>query len=130
MTQRDRSGPDEAHTAAPTVARGASELDDVVAAAAAEGFGGQVEVPDEPSSTPLDTLVCLTCETSAPASAFERAWSRRLEGASDPADMMHVSALTCPHCGAGGLFISPFGAAASERQSAILPSLSPPAEPD
>jgi hypothetical protein len=115
---------------APTVARGATELDELVAAAADEGFGGEVAVPDEPATVPIDTLVCGTCATSAPAGAFERAWSRRLEGASDPADMMHVSALTCPHCGSGGLYIRPFGAAASERQAAVLPALAPPAEPN
>jgi len=124
---------DDAESGGPTVARGATELDAIIAAAEADGFFGVLSIPDEPTDDPtrasLDVLVCAACGEAASAGSFVRAWSRRLEGASDPADMMHVSALTCPHCGVGGVFISPFGPAASERESAVLQALPEPRVP-
>ena len=70
-----------------------------------------------------------------PAAGFRRAWTVRLEGASDPADMLHVSALRCPVCGTGGAFVSPYGVNAGEADAAVLLALpdaegSPPDQPD
>lgn len=120
-------GPDRAGTqpsAVPGVVRGAVQLADLLAAAEAEGFESEFDVAEAPS--PLDHLTCPGCGADRPASAFARDWRHRLEGASDPADMLHVSALRCPACGLAGVFVSPFGPAASARQSAVLRSLPSP----
>jgi ribosomal protein S27AE len=111
---------------AADTATGATELADLLAAADADGFEFEFDVADDPA--PADHLRCPRCGAVRSASWFVRVWSRRLEGASDPADMLHVSALRCPDCGASGVLIAPFGPGASARQSAVLSSL-PKAQP-
>ena len=109
---------------APAAATGASQLADVLAAAELDGFVTEFDVGSDEARN--DVLRCPECRTEQPAASFERTWSARLEGASDPADMLQVSALTCPHCAARGVFVSPFGPAASPRQASVLTSLPAP----
>jgi len=109
------------HDPDPSVPTGASQLIDVLRLAEANEFTAQFEVAADASGQ--DDLWCPHCQAEISASSFERAWSLRLEGASDPADMLHVSALSCPNCGTGGVFVTPFGPAASERQAAVLRAL-------
>jgi hypothetical protein len=45
---------------------------------------------------------------------------RRLEGASDPADMVAIVAVTCPRCGNQGTAVLAFGPAASAEDSDVL----------
>jgi ribosomal protein S27AE len=113
-------------------ATGATPLADVLAMAAQEGFELEFGVAD--GDAPDDRLRCPNCETDSAAADFDREWSHRLEGASDPADMLHVSALRCPRCGSPGVFVSAFGPAASAREAAVLtgfpdPRRSGPIEP-
>jgi len=115
------------HDPDPSIPTGASQLIDVLQLAEANGFAAEFEVAADASGH--EGLWCPRCEVESSASSFERAWSLRLEGASDPADMLHVSALTCPNCGTGGVFVTPFGPAASERQASVLRAL-PEAEHD
>ena len=115
------------HDTAPGVPNDASQLIDVLQHAEANGFAAEFEVAGDGSGH--EDLWCPHCEVESSASSFERAWSIRLEGASDPADMLHVSALTCPKCGTGGVFITPFGPTASQRQASVLRAL-PEAEHD
>ena len=49
---------------------------------------------------------CLTCRGEFPASTIEADEARRLEGASDPADMLIVVPLTCPHCATKGVLVA------------------------
>jgi hypothetical protein len=102
-------------------AQGATQLTDVLAEADAQGFTREFDVAGDAGA-----LRCPQCSTLSEAGEFDRSWSRRLEGASDPADMLHVSAITCPACGARGVFISPFGPAASASQAAVLRALPEP----
>jgi hypothetical protein len=108
------------------VAQGATELADVLAAAEAQGFSQEFEAADSDVSGGEGALHCPVCDATSEAARFTRAWSRRLEGASDPADMLHVSAIVCPACGARGVFISPFGPAAAASQAAVLRDLPEP----
>jgi hypothetical protein len=48
---------------------------------------------------------------------------RRLEGESDPSDMMAIVALTCPACGARGTVVLGFGPMATQQDSDVLQSL-------
>ncbi len=89
----------------PQIAQGASTLLAVLEVAAREGYSGDMLV--EPDAEPA--IRCGACDTVSPAGAFERAWRWRLEGASDPDDMLDVSALRCPVCGQGGTLVAAFG---------------------
>ena len=48
---------------------------------------------------------------------------RRLEGASDPAEMMAVVAITCPRCEARGVLVLGYGPAAAVEDSDVLRAL-------
>ena len=117
-------------TADPTIVAdtgttsGAEQLADLLDVAASHGYSVEFDVADEGAD--LDALACPSCAEANPSSKFERAWRHRLEGASDPADMLLVSALSCPRCGARGVFVAPFGPAASERQAAVVRGLPEP----
>jgi hypothetical protein len=116
--------PDATPDADPDVPTGATQLTDVLQVAGEEGFAIEFDVADEADDH--DALACAACGQVSPAGDFRRAWSHRLEGVSDPADMLHVSALTCPACQARGVFVSPFGPAASDRQATVLRELAEP----
>jgi hypothetical protein len=105
------------------VARGASTLQEVLNECEAAGFsstfqaleGGQVR--------------CLACRTATPGHALQPAGLSRLEGASDPADMLAVLALSCPSCGAHGTLVANFGPEATIADGAVLnelPDVPPP----
>jgi endogenous inhibitor of DNA gyrase (YacG/DUF329 family) len=48
---------------------------------------------------------------------------RRLEGASDPDDMMAVIGVTCPNCEAKGVIVAHYGPNASEADAFLLQAL-------
>jgi hypothetical protein len=68
-------------------------------------------------------IQCLTCRTQAPAGAYRAADARRLEGASDPADMVMVVPVRCPECGAGGSLILGYGPNASAEDADALAAM-------
>ncbi len=94
----------------------AGVLDHAVAAGYVEVF--------EPE--PGAVLRCGTCGAVTDASAFERHWQNRLEGASDPDDMAQVSGLVCPACGARGTFVSLFGPGAGTDAGDVMVALPKP----
>ncbi len=105
-------------------ASGATTLAEVLELAERDGFDGEFQpVGDE------GRLQCSHCGEIVAAERVERVWSQRLEGASDPADMLHVSALRCPACGGGGVFVAHFGPAADPGESAVLAALPSPPNP-
>ena len=65
-------------------------------------------------------LECHACGERSAASDVTMSSLRRLEGASDPADMMAIVALTCPNCGARGTAVLGFGPAAQAEHSDVL----------
>jgi predicted PurR-regulated permease PerM/DNA-directed RNA polymerase subunit RPC12/RpoP len=99
-------------------ARGATTLATLLDRARREGFDAEFERVGDDGS-----LRCSRCGEIVDAEGVERVWSERLEGATDPADMMHVSALRCPECGGGGVFVAHFGPAADSGEAAILHAL-------
>jgi len=76
---------------------------------------------------------CFTCRNDfTPAEAPVQSL-RRLEGASDPADMMAVLPLTCPRCGTKGTLVLTYGPEAPQEDSdvlAALPRADNPPDPD
>jgi len=72
---------------------------------------------------PDAVLMCTTCRETTPAARIEPVQTRRLEGASDPADELWVVAAACPNCGAHGSMVLGFGPEASEDDSLVVAAL-------
>lgn len=92
----------------------AATLTDVLAAYAEGGFTSSF------SSAPEMQMECHECNQKFPAADASMSSLRRLEGASDPADMLAVVALTCPLCGAKGTAALGFGPAADPQDGDVL----------
>lgn len=80
------------------------------------GFGGQFSEID-------GKVACLSCRTVSEPSRVEVCDLRRLEGASDPADMLAVLAMRCPRCASSGTLILNFGPEATEGEAVVLRDL-------
>jgi hypothetical protein len=63
---------------------------------------------------------CGACHTEEDPTGMHLHGLRRLEGASDPADMAAILSLVCPHCEAKGTAVVMFGPGASEEDLAVL----------
>ena len=85
----------------------------VLSAFEEQGFTSQL-IPGPDAS-----IQCGACSQTAPATEFEVEAVRRLEGASDPDDMMTVIGARCPRCGQAGTLILGYGPNASEDDAAI-----------
>jgi hypothetical protein len=105
------------------VARGSETLIDVLARFRHEGFAG--------SFTPLEargvsggaSLRCEQCRQEFAAEQPDVTELRRLEGASDPDDMLAAIALECPRCGARGSLVVNYGPTATTEEAAVLVAL-------
>jgi hypothetical protein len=82
-----------------------------------QGFGSQL-IPETDA-----TIQCGACGDTSPATKFEVEAVRRLEGASDPDDMMTVVGARCPRCGAAGTLVLGYGPNATEDDAAISRAL-------
>jgi len=72
---------------------------------------------------PKSTLHCGACDTASPAGRFRTEEERRLEGASDPDDMVLVVAAACPACGARGSVVLSYGPQSSPEDADVLAAL-------
>jgi hypothetical protein len=104
------------------VARGAETLLDVLGALADEGFTGEFAAA-EVDEIQHGRIVCSACDHAFAADAPEVGDLRRLEGASDPDDMLAVVALTCPNCATRGTLVLNYGPTATVEDSAALEGL-------
>lgn len=66
---------------------------------------------------------CGRCASTVEARGMPMHSLRRLEGASDPADMIAVVATSCPVCGAEGTLVLAYGPMASEEDADVLAAL-------
>ena len=85
----------------------------VLASYATAGFDGSFLVDD-------DAIRCQSCRAASQPSELRISSLRRLEGASDPADMSAVLALICPRCGQRGTVVVMFGPEASAAEVDLL----------
>jgi hypothetical protein len=89
----------------------------VLAAYADDGFDSSFSVvPDE-------GLRCSACGEISRADEVPMSSLRRMEGESDPDDMVAIVAITCPFCAQGGTAVLGFGPAASAEDSDVLREL-------
>ncbi|HEX5587830.1 MAG TPA: hypothetical protein VFZ17_11025 [Acidimicrobiia bacterium] len=118
--QSPRPEPDELDG----VARDASTISDVLGAFDAAGYGTQFMVRADA------VLRCAACRADFSGSAARVDALRRLEGASDPDDMLVIAALVCPHCAAHGTVVLGYGPAASVEDATALIELEPAPPPE
>ena len=83
-----------------------------------EGFVGQFR------SQRGGMIECLTRHHATSAEEFHADEVTRLEGASDPDDMVIVVPIICPHCHSPGTLIASFGPAGSMEDADVLKRLS------
>jgi hypothetical protein len=69
------------------------------------------------------TLRCSACGSAPIAEQFEVLSERRLEGASDPDDMVLIVAARCPVCGARGAVVLGYGPQASPEDVDVVMAL-------
>ena len=67
---------------------------------------------------------CLTCHTDSSASDYAADGASRVEGASDPDDMLLIVAVRCPACGATGSLSLGYGPTASAEDADVVRLLS------
>jgi len=89
-------------------------ITDVLEGYAQGGFSSSFVVTDDAQ------LECVECITVSSPDRFKMSSLRRLEGESDPSDMVAVVALTCPLCGARGTVILGFGPMATSQDADVL----------
>lgn len=79
------------------------------------------------AAQPAGRIRCIECGREFEPDAATVATVRRLEGASDPDDMLAVLPVSCPKCGAQGTLVLGFGPEAPIEDSEIIAAL-PPAD--
>ncbi|HEY5875990.1 MAG TPA: hypothetical protein VIT64_11835 [Ilumatobacteraceae bacterium] len=104
MTERSGAAPSDNTT-----------LTEVLAAYAAEGFDAEFELVDGSGD-----LHCSTCGSTLVAEQVPLHSIRRLEGASDPDDMLAVCAVTCRNCAAQGAVVVRYGPGATIEEAEFL----------
>ncbi|HEX2042669.1 MAG TPA: hypothetical protein VHF24_08525 [Acidimicrobiales bacterium] len=92
-------------------------LAELVAEFEAAGFTGQM------AARPGGRMLCFACRTESDAAHVALVDLLRIEGASDPDDMLAVAALVCPNCGARATAVLSYGPEATEDDSDALNQL-------
>jgi len=107
------------------VARGARTLLEVLARYTRQGWASQF------AARPGGTVECESCHHSMAAAAVPVLELQRLEGASDPDDMLAVVAVECANCALRGSLVLNYGPTATPEEAEVLLGLdrAPPKEP-
>ncbi|MFT3855164.1 MAG: hypothetical protein QM733_20885 [Ilumatobacteraceae bacterium] len=100
-----------------TTATGPTTLRGVLDAYADAGFSGSFTVMERAQ------LECHACGATFDASSASMSSLRRMEGASDPDDMLAVVAITCPRCAAQGTVVLGYGPNATAEDGDVLQAL-------
>ena len=101
-----------------------ASLLEVVEAAKQRGLRAEFTVTEN------SMVHCNACGNDLAPESLSRDWMHRLEGTSDPDELLSVSALTCPTCGAKGLLVLPFGPAADASEGDVARRLPDPVHAD
>jgi hypothetical protein len=94
-----------------------STMTEVLDGYANGGFTSSFVVTDE------SALECLECGTVSSPTGVSMSSLRRLEGASDPDDMVAIVAITCPNCAAQGTVVLGYGPMATPQDGDVLKEL-------
>ena len=90
---------------------------EVVAAYARHGFEANFRTTDG------GRLECGSCRALLDPADVSMSSLRRLEGASDPDDMLAVVAVSCPECGSKGTAVLGYGPASAPEDGDVLHAL-------
>jgi len=101
----------------PELSDGDSPLVEVLDNLDHDGFEGQFRAIDG------GEIKCLTCRRIFPAEMTNADHVTRLEGESDPADMVMVVPVRCPACRARGSLVLGYGPDSSSEDSDVLVAL-------
>lgn len=93
---------------------GGATITEVLAGYAAGGYTGSFTAIEGGS------VQCHQCDTTTSGNDVIMSSLRRMEGASDPGDMVAIVAIACPACSAKGTLVLGFGPAASAEDSDLL----------
>jgi hypothetical protein len=93
---------------------GGTTVTEVLAGYAAGGFTGSF------TAVAGGKVQCHACDATTPGDQVRMSSLRRMEGASDPGDMMAIVAIECPACDTKGTLVLGFGPMASEEDSDLL----------
>lgn len=104
----------ESHPSVPSVPSDNTTLTDILDAFDEGGFDHAIEVGEDA------TLICRTCGYTDAPSHFSMHTMRRLEGASDPDDMMAVIGVECPVCQSKAAVILQYGPMAPAEHAVVL----------
>jgi hypothetical protein len=123
MTEPDTATPDS--TGAPSSSDGQvipespsdPSLASVLAELEQEGWSGAF------NSIEGGAVRCATCHHEFPASTIPADAVRRLEGVSDPADMMMVVPVQCPECSTKGALVATYGPEAGAADADVVAAL-------
>lgn len=135
QVQRRRPGPSPAAGANPPASEVATPVRDTTSPVTPAPAPADTPLIDV--TTDLDTshgdaqfgaleggsVRCFTCHQSFAADTVDASSLTRLEGASDPADMVAVVPVVCPNCDATGSMVLHFGAQASAEEADVLVAL-------
>ena len=111
--------PDPTNRAHGTLAAGVDTTLEILDVLRSEGVSAQFVPGQEPK-----TIRCTVCGSSSAADAFETIGDRRLEGTSDPDDMVLIVAARCPVCHISGSIVLAYGPEASDTDSDLVMALS------
>jgi hypothetical protein len=92
-------------------------LQGVLARFADDGWDGEVDAREG------GTVHWRRCGHEAPAADIAVERSRRMEGASDPDDMLLVATAPCPECGDRGVLVVHYGPTAGPADADVLADL-------
>lgn len=121
----DARSPEGAVPQPPTGATaGASSLDEVLVAARRQG------ATTDMSPTGAGSIRCGGCGSISRPDEVGREWVHRLEGSSDPDELLSASAIRCPRCDRVGVLVLPFGPLADEVEADIARRLPDPRHHD
>lgn len=101
----------------PAVAQDAQTIVDVLGQLERQGYGGQFRVQEG------GRVQCLTCRRSSRAADVAIHLMTRLEGASDPADMLAVVGVDCPSCATKGTLVLNYGPGSTPEEAGVLVAL-------
>jgi hypothetical protein len=99
---------------APNVPQDAQTISEVMRALDAQGYTGQLRVAEGA------VVECLTCRNQFPAAGAAAERIVRLEGVSDPADMLAVVALHCPSCNTAATLLLNYGPDSTPEEAEVL----------
>ena len=112
-TPRDHQPPEEGPSDRTT-------LTAVVDAYRASGFAGDFFAEEGTPPGAAAVVRCGRCSSALDPHTLEMHSIRRMEGASDPADMLSVVATTCPVCGNDGTLVLSYGPMSSAVDAEVF----------